>query len=543
MSMFRIRVATKAWGFRQEPMFWAIAFACVVPCVLMAVSPNALHFLNCDTAQLIAASAALLEGRVPYIGIVDTNPPLIVYLHAPITAVARVLHVHPLFAFMVAASLLGTVTTALVAFTLSRVAKRSTRATLTITAAVAAFVVYVWSSVPHFGQREHLFFLMYLPYLFLRMARWEGKSANIGLSIALGVVAGVGACIKPHFLAIAIAPEVVWFLRTRRRRPLFAPEALSAVLVTVMYAAHFALLPGAARRELFEFVLPLMRHGWSSYYTPFHVILFDHCGSITAAIVAAVAAFTFGKNSELQALTAPTAAFTGVAIGSFLVQHRGWSYQFVPVEGGIVLLGAIAVHGLIQAQKAATSLAWHAKALPALALVTFSLLMLQDKRTILRERPQVPLEQAILAYTQPSDAVLVLHAAVPPTYPALAVVERPLASRYLFAFPVRLIARARTSKDAEVQAFADRAERQYLTATLEDLGRYKPALILISRSVCEECPGKMEFQEFFTGWPPFLDALRTHYVEIEEIDGFKAYRRRESVQQLTGRSLAAAPVP
>lgn len=509
----------------SEPLFWAATLACIVPLVLMGISSRALHYLNCDTAQLIAASGALLDGRIPYLGIVDTNPPMIVYLHTPITAIARAVGLHPLYAFMLAGSLLGFLTVAVVGWLLFVVANRSIRSTLVLASATAAFALYEWGTQEHFGQREHLFVLLYAPLLCLRLARWLGAAVNPRLAVALGVLGALGACIKPHFLLIVAAPELVWSLQRRSLRPLVAPELTSAVAVVLGYTAHLLLLPVAARHELFDFVLPLMRYGWSSYYTPMHVIVFDHCGSIIAAVVAAVGALSVGRHSGLRSLAAPAVAMTAAALVVFLVQHRGWSYQFVPVTWGSFVLGAIAVDGVLQRLLRDETDVLRLETLVAFGLLAFSLGMAQDKRVVLRERPDVPLERAVLQYTQASDSVLVLHDAVPPTYPALAVLERPLATRYLFAFPVPLIARARMSADPEIHSFADWAEQRYLRATLEDIERYEPALILMSRHKCAECRGGIELQEFFTSWPALRAELNTHYLEIEDMAGFRAYRR------------------
>ena len=48
-------------------------------------------------------------------------------------------------------------------------------------------------------------FLACAPYLMASMARAEGVHFRRGTAIAIGLVAGLGLAMKPHFLAIPIA--------------------------------------------------------------------------------------------------------------------------------------------------------------------------------------------------------------------------------------------------------------------------------------------------------------------------------------------------
>lgn len=70
----------------------------------------------------------------------------------------------------------------------------------------------------NFGQREHFFFALILPYIAIVLNRLSSdtKQINRWLAITAGLLAGVGFSIKPYFLVLLFASElmVMWYSKT-----------------------------------------------------------------------------------------------------------------------------------------------------------------------------------------------------------------------------------------------------------------------------------------------------------------------------------------
>ena len=72
--------------------------------ILMAVLLGILNAparINHDNAMYLAMGEGLLRGEVPYVDLIDLNPPLIVYLNTIPAAAARLLGIYPPLTFLV----------------------------------------------------------------------------------------------------------------------------------------------------------------------------------------------------------------------------------------------------------------------------------------------------------------------------------------------------------------------------------------------------------------------------------------------------------
>src|SRR5262249_60372346 len=95
------------------------------------------------------------------------------------------------------------------------------------------------------GEREHLFMLVYVPFLLLRHLRYEGHEAPPVLAGLIGLAAGAGACFKPEFAIMAFAAEAGLLLGHHKARWRFGVEVVAAGGVGLGDAAHWAVRPAA----------------------------------------------------------------------------------------------------------------------------------------------------------------------------------------------------------------------------------------------------------------------------------------------------------
>ena len=213
--------------------------------------------INADCALYLQQAELLLDGAVPYRDFVDTDPPLIAYLNVLPVALARMLGVSPIAAFGGFVVVLLLISGLEIHFLLRRrrLSLPAAGRGLVLLAWIASYFVVDWRGDT--GQQEHLFVLLYVPYLFLRILRHRGGSVAVWLAILLGVQAGIGAALKPHFLLLAVNVELVLLFATRRRRMLLKPENFAFLGVVAAYLVHWLFVPAAMREAFFGRWLPL----------------------------------------------------------------------------------------------------------------------------------------------------------------------------------------------------------------------------------------------------------------------------------------------
>jgi hypothetical protein len=176
-----------------------------------------------DCAGYIMEARLLLEGQVPYVDSVEVNPPWIIYLNLPPVYLAKFLGLPATLTFNLYVASLLMLSVWEIRYFLRRSVLKLEPAEIGVISLtwIAAYLAAYWCD--QFGQREHLFVLFYMPFLFARVVRYEGQVLPRWIWIVMGIQAGVGACNKPHFAAIVAAVEIVQWARHRRLRlPAFA---------------------------------------------------------------------------------------------------------------------------------------------------------------------------------------------------------------------------------------------------------------------------------------------------------------------------------
>ncbi len=269
---------------------------------------------------LISNCRAFLHGAALYHDIVETNPPMAVFVYLPAAVVERLsgLAAEPVFTVMVLLAGTGS------AVFFSRCVKD--RWVLP----VSLFVVLV-APLSAFGEREHVALILMLPLFGLLILRADGQAIGWREIVVAGVLAGLAPMIKPYF-ALGIVTACLWLAISRRNwRALFAPEAMAAGGTTLLLAAWVWLCLPAYPHE----VLPLLM----DVYTPLRRPWLDylHSTNVKACVIAVVALGLALRGRQAgPAIGVLLAGFAGFFV-AFLIQGRGWPYQAYPAVALLML--------------------------------------------------------------------------------------------------------------------------------------------------------------------------------------------------------------
>ena len=492
--------------------------------------------VNHDCGALLFAGGWLLEGKRPFLDYYLLNPPLIDYLQVVPNLLSRVARIPVPFAF----NLIVLATVGLSWWLIRRLLRGSGLVTASTAAAVAlapllvshATYTQLWTNFD-FGQREHFFILLALPYVVLRWLRWEDRPIPLALALAVGFGAGLFGSLKPHFLAVLLAPEAVWLARHRQPRRLLTAETIAAAAFVLLYAAHFAFLPGPMREAFFHRWVPMIWSGYGAYDAPLASLLSDHRLVLALATATLPLLLRRAEPSDAWRLAVPLSAMTIGGALVFLAQHKGWSYHAIPATGAAMALGLLVLADTVEAggrlrvAALAPLFAWGALALClVLCLVAGSLLVAEG----VRPRLASPYHQAIAAMSDPGDAVLFIDTNVVPQHPTLIQLGRRPASRYYGNVPTlpmlyRDVKGTNGPFPYRTEATMPTEERTLLRELGEDVQHFAPRLIFIPFRTTQGLPPGFTV----LGWLETAGWTRqylTDYQAAQPVGYFAVFTRR-----------------
>lgn len=436
----------------------ALARACAGLALVLAVALRLILPLDPNIGWLTSVARAVWTGAALGRDIVETNPPMAVWLQTPAVAIeaatgwpAETVQVWLVFAlgFAVAEHLVRRLA-ALDA------ANRFDRA--------IAYAVLLAAPLSAFAEREHVGLLLIVPILALTLRRAAGWSAPAGEIVIAGLAAGLAAMVKPHFALPTLALALVLALRRRSPWPLVLPEFVLAALATLAYAGAVLVFLPHYVGDVLPLVLDIYRPvklGPAALLT----------GVEAVGWIVALAAFAGFVGRDIGAAT--VAPFVAAAIGffvAFVEQGRFWPYHAFP---GLALLALAvlraappALTGTVPARRlmAVTALLGLAVPLPNLGHVVAA---------------NADLIAAIRA-AKPRPTLLALTADLAPAHP---IVTR-AGARWVGTHSSRWITvyaelRKRLTTDAAIRARCDQWAAFDRAAANRDLERRRPDIVLI----------------------------------------------------------------
>ena len=179
--------------------------------------------LTSDVSFFITADGRILDGAVPYVDIMETNPPLAFWITLPAVWLARILGLAPHIVFVGYVCLAIAGALGLTRLVLHSAGETRENTTMVLLASAAALTL---APAEAFGQREHFAALLALPYVAAAVQLAEGRAPRTSLRILTGLLCGVGMAFKPYLLAIPLLVEAFLLWETRAWRNLFRPETI-----------------------------------------------------------------------------------------------------------------------------------------------------------------------------------------------------------------------------------------------------------------------------------------------------------------------------
>ncbi|HEX3350538.1 MAG TPA: hypothetical protein VHS58_20810 [Acetobacteraceae bacterium] len=364
--------------------------------------------LNHDVAAILDFSQRWLAGERLYVDLIDVNPPLIFVLNLIPAAIARMTPLGAVVALELCLLGWGLLAWWLSVAVRDRAAEgRAERAFLDVLPAL-----FLFAGGYDYGQREHLMAVAALPYLLAAARRSEGARPRHGLAAA--VFAAVGFALKPYFLGVPALVELLVLLRRGWRRRDGVPWTMAAVWVA--YAASLPLLFPAYLGA----VVPMVMSNYLdiSDHTALGVLLVSRMAAILALLVPMLCVAFMQANAFPRTLAAAAAG----ALASAVAQHKGWSYQIVPIEHFTLAMALVLAAQWLDASGAIRSAKTAVRAAAVFGGM-FGLYVISNSEAPWKEldygHDLVSGLSAILQRVAPGAPVLVMSPGIYPIYPAV----------------------------------------------------------------------------------------------------------------------------
>ncbi len=489
--------------------------------------PVFLGILNHDVAWFLHAAGRILSGQRLYVDVVEINPPLIVWLNLGPVLLARSLDLSTILSFRLI--MLGVLAGSLLLARWILAREHPGRPALHRQVLIPAMIALVALAGADFGQREHLMLALVFPYLLLASARAKGRPIGPGLAWIVGLAAGVGIALKPHFLLpwVAIEADLAWGRRGWHARP--RPEAVAVAAVGLTYAVAVMLfVPEYA--SMLRWAMPVYaRCAQASVST----MIGEPATLITAIAALAYAAVRpQGDHRErCRLLMIATVSLLAIAF----IQDKGFPYHFYPaLATGLILIGLIPA-GWSEAGGHPSKLVIPlTRGILAVLVLAISASRVQECR-IWRGNPgesdttagrMIRLEEELVH----SGSVFTFSAGVGPSFPSITYSRVGWASRhpclwFLAAFhpdgvPAGSLIAGRTPP------VMDEPEQSLRESVVSDLIRARPTLLFVDEPEDNPAFGgrRFDFLEYYQIDPRFAEFLR-HYERITRLDRFDVYRR------------------
>ncbi len=257
----------------KPDVLWRLAF--LILCALAYWVQNNLY-LHKDVAIITHTATQLLQGQTYAHDIFEPNPPIIFYLHwipiiiAKISGLSILDTLRTYILILIGISMLHS--HELLKTLLESAKQRISKNTLYLISCGIAYVL-LFLPAESFGQREHFYIILTLPYLFLAACRLDAKPVSRFVAISIGCMAGIGFAIKPFFLPTLLLIGLLFVYQNRHVLGWLRLESILCVSILGLYGLTvFWIYP-----TYLSVVLPF----WMPYYLgivkPWAILIASPC--------------------------------------------------------------------------------------------------------------------------------------------------------------------------------------------------------------------------------------------------------------------------
>jgi hypothetical protein len=500
-----------------------IALAIPLALLIGTFVAQLLSNLNHDTAWYIYAGTEFLDGGELYRDVfVDVNPPLGFFLTLPPVILAYQSGLFAIDLFVVYFFLLIVVSLGVTwrLLCVDRGLSLVTRRGLMI----LATLILTICPAGDFGQREHFLMVFVLPYLLLNFLTARGVRLSWFASLGIGLVAGLGFVLKPHFLLVPLALEAYRFATTRRWQAILRSEVLGLAATLVVYIAVVAWIAPDYLTRIVPYALEIYNQ---TYQNPLWFVL-----RRAETVLLPVGCFVHLSTRRKQNVPQLGDVFmiaSAVFFVAYVTQMKGWSYHLYPASSCLILgYGALFLDHLADSQHA-TRLPGDRSLTRRMAVASLVLAASLTVHAAIHLRYKNPYTYSLTPYVEryaQNGSIAVLGSNVWAGFPMVNYSRVGWSSRFSTLWLLPGIIRKRSNGDLSNPALLDEIETFIRESVVADLTTEPPDVIFVDDRSVKSYFGDVPFDylAYFRKDPRFA-LLWSNYTWVAEEEGFDIYRR------------------
>lgn len=479
--------------------------------LLFAVATQFIGYLNPDNAWLAYVADQVAGGKVLHKEIIETNPPLIIYLMLIPAFFADFIGIADYHSFTIFVFLLSAVS-------LFYTYKFSNNTWLNL----AVLFMLILYSANNFGQREHLFIMLILPYI---LAVQNNKNSYIAW-----ILAAIGFAIKPYYILLWVVIELFFAWQKKDGKSVFCLRNYIIAVLILIYLIFLFLI----EKDYVNEVLPLMLNYYSGFNWDFAGVFKNVINNFMLfQIPFWIAYFTYKKALTKEIIFYAICNFICIAI--IIYQQKGWSNHFYPATFFGVLMNTLLAFELYKNQK----LLWHKVAFYAsvfvIAIVVTTAIATNYMKLVKVKAKNS--EQIITLLNEHADDKFVypLSFDLSSLFPEILYSKAKFGSRYSQLWMLPGIY-ANAEKDADNNIIYHRAnlqsldEAQLIKDINSDIAKNQPALIIVSDrkyNTAKIGDFNFDFVEYLSSEKDFKRVF-ANYQKLTTIDDLIIYKYKEA---------------
>jgi hypothetical protein len=481
---------------------------------------------DADASWLMGCTQQFLHGGKYYTDFFETNPPMILYLYIPPVMAADFFHLSIMLTYATYIFLLGILSLIICDQFLKKIFCPNGRFFYQMLMLTLAFVYFL---LPGFwiGQRENIALMFVVPYLLLVAARIEQVETKRWIVVVVGIMAGFGFAIKPHFIAPLIFIEAYLMIKNKNFFYWVRTETLAVLSVFLAYAISVFIVTPEYISKILPLVLPLYPGSVSGKWMD---VLFQPAGEFLLIVVG----FYFYRKNEMR-YRSVAEIFIVAAIGFFvayLLQRNAWTYHQIPFLGLTVIFASLIFADLWTNVSEKNKRLCLLKKMQAgllviiflvFALPTVVMVSLANEKFKINE---LPLFEKTIKDFGSHGPIYFFTVSGPDTYPLITYANVQSASRFpFFAILPQLLINIKLNQSGAAREKTMEQKKEFIQIVVEDLEK-KPTLLFIERvadSSAHLMPSDFDYVQFFSENPVFRQLFK-NYKRIGQVMFYDIYQ-------------------
>ncbi|OGT36882.1 MAG: hypothetical protein A3F11_08870 [Gammaproteobacteria bacterium RIFCSPHIGHO2_12_FULL_37_14] len=310
----------------------------VIPLIIIYLSAWMIQstlLFNWDVSWGLQEAKRLLAGGHYAKEFFEPSPPMFLYLYSLPVMLSKFFSIPITLAFRLFIFVLASLSLCLCGYLLWS-NKHNDRAQSNLFLLTLAATFLALPLPTDFGQREHLFFILIMPYVLLVYSRLLSNN-SAKHTILIGLFASIGLAIKPFFPITLVFLEAYYIYRKKNYLAWLRAETITVFLVLITYIVIIFLF----HRDYITIILPLIaRYHYHSYHFPWTQILFNFpmffCGLIL--LLYFIQYPMIKQIKEINILTSVLIVSFISFLLIYILQRSPWEYHLFPAFSLAIIL-------------------------------------------------------------------------------------------------------------------------------------------------------------------------------------------------------------